>query len=64
VKRFAIVRVTQKRNCCNNNVSFLCSGNETENYAVEEGTQFFDNVKGFWQKVFNDYQFDIALLNF
>ena len=40
------------------------SGNETENYAVEEGTQFFDNVKGFWQKVFNDYQFDIALLNF
>lgn len=40
------------------------SGNETENYAVEEGTQFFDNVKDYWQKVFSDYQFDLNLLNF
>jgi hypothetical protein len=50
------VRVALKGNCCNNNVYFLCSGNETEYYAVEEGTLFLDNVKGFWQRVFNDYQ--------
>jgi len=40
------------------------SGNETENYAVEEGTQFFNNVKEFWTSVFSEYQFDRALLNF
>jgi hypothetical protein len=40
------------------------SGNENENYAVEEGTQFFDNVEKFWQKVFNDYQFEHSLLDF
>lgn len=39
-------------------------GNEAENYAVEEGTQFFNNVKGFWKKVFDDYKFDNGLLNF
>jgi hypothetical protein len=40
------------------------SGNENENYAVEEGTQFFDNVEKFWQKVFKDYQFEHSLLDF
>lgn len=40
------------------------SGNETENYAVEEGTQFFNNVKEFWTSVFSEYQFDHTLLNF
>jgi hypothetical protein len=39
-------------------------GNETANYAVEEGTQFFSNVKEFWRKVFEDYKFDLELLNF
>jgi hypothetical protein len=40
------------------------SGKETENYAVEEGTQFFNNVNKFWKKVFADYKFDESLLDF
>lgn len=40
------------------------SGNENENYAVEEGTQFFDNVEHFWRRVFKDYQLDESLLDF
>lgn len=40
------------------------SGNEKENYAVEEGTQFFNNVKEFWRKVFSDYKLDESLLDF
>ena len=40
------------------------SGNENENYAVEEGTQFFDNVEKFWKKVFTDYQLDVSQLGF
>lgn len=40
------------------------SGNENENYAVEEGTQFFDNVEQFWRKVFKDYQLDESQLTF
>lgn len=40
------------------------SGKEGENYAVEEGTQFFDNVDGFWKRVFDDYKLDSNLLTF
>jgi hypothetical protein len=40
------------------------SGNENENYAVEEGTQFFDNVEPFWRKIFKDYQLNESLLDF
>ena len=40
------------------------SGNETDSYAVEEGTQFFDNVKSFWQKIFSEYKFDLTTLSF
>ena len=40
------------------------SGTETQSYAVEEGTQFFDNVKPFWEKIFTEYKFDNNLLNF
>jgi hypothetical protein len=40
------------------------SGNENENYAVEEGTQFFNNVKEFWTKIFTDYKFQMTLLDF
>jgi hypothetical protein len=39
-------------------------GNEKEDYSVEEGTQFFDHVKKFWEKVFDDYQFDKSLISF
>ncbi|RMG28930.1 MAG: hypothetical protein D6730_04790 [Bacteroidetes bacterium] len=39
-------------------------GDESESYAVEEGTQFFDNVQAFWQKVFSEYQLDKSLINF
>ena len=34
------------------------AGEKGRNYAVEEGTQFFDNVEEFWNKVFDDYQLD------
>lgn len=40
------------------------SGTENQSYAVEEGTQFFDNVKLFWEKVFSEYKFDLNKLNF
>ncbi|MGC4035219.1 MAG: hypothetical protein QM764_04595 [Chitinophagaceae bacterium] len=40
------------------------SGNENENYAVEEGTQFFDNVEKFWKRVFKDYKLDESQLDF
>ena len=40
------------------------SGNETQSYAVEEGTQFFNNVKPFWDKIFSEYKFETALLDF
>lgn len=32
------------------------AGEKGRNYAVEEGTQFFDNVAEFWDKVFDDYE--------
>lgn len=32
------------------------AGEKGRNYAVEEGTQFFDNVEEFWDKVFDDYE--------
>lgn len=38
------------------------AGEKGRNYAVEEGTQFFDNVEDFWNKVFDDYQFDKKIL--
>lgn len=34
------------------------AGEKGRNYAVEEGTQFFDNVEDFWKKVFDDYQLE------
>lgn len=37
-------------------------GDESQSYAVEEGTQFFDNVKQFWGKVFSEYRLDSNLL--
>lgn len=39
------------------------AGEKGRNYAVEEGTQFFDNVEEFWTKVFNDYQLDKNLIS-
>lgn len=39
-------------------------GDETESYAVEEGTQFFDNVERFWYKVFSDYKLDQTIIDF
>lgn len=39
-------------------------GDESESYAVEEGTQFFDNVEDFWQKVFSEYQLNKSLIGF
>jgi len=39
------------------------NANEDDNYAVEEGTQFFDNVKDFWINVFSDYSFDCTLID-
>lgn len=40
------------------------SGNENENYAVEEGTQFFNNVVQFWKNVFNGYKLELSHLDF
>lgn len=40
------------------------SGKESDNYAVEEGTQFFNNIEQFWKRVFTDNQFDLTLLDF
>jgi hypothetical protein len=40
------------------------SGNENVHYAVEEGTQFFDNVKEYWQKVFTEYKISQAYPSF
>lgn len=37
------------------------AGEKGKNYAVEEGTQFFNNVEGFWEKVFKDYKLDFEL---
>lgn len=39
-------------------------GDESESYAVEEGTQFFDNVQEFWEKVFSEYQLNKSHINF
>ncbi len=39
-------------------------GDESESYAVEEGTQFFDNVEGYWHKVFSDYKLDQTIIEF
>lgn len=35
------------------------AGEKGRNYAVEEGTQFFDNVEIFWKKIFQEYQLDL-----
>jgi len=39
-------------------------GDESQSYAVEEGTQFFDNVQEFWQKIFTEYQLNKSLIDF
>lgn len=39
------------------------AGEKGKNYAVEEGTQFFNNVEGFWEKVFKDYKLGFELNN-
>ena len=35
------------------------AGEKGRNYAVEEGTQFFDNVEAFWEKIFQEYQLEL-----